>query len=58
MYDFQYIVRKVVQNYGPDIEKQDTLRAIIDDQFYKDTQPFFYVEFFLFVFTFMVPFLI
>ena len=37
MYDFQYMIRKVVQNYGADIEKQDTIRAIIDDQFYNDT---------------------
>ena len=58
MYDLQHMIRKLNKNFGHDIEKQDTIRAIIDNQFYKDTQPFFYFEFGIFVLTFIIPFLI
>ena len=37
MYDLQYLVRRIIKKFGHDVEKYDTIRAIIDDQYYNKT---------------------
>jgi len=36
-YDMQYYIYRVSRKYGKTIEQCDTIRAIIDDQFFSET---------------------
>jgi hypothetical protein len=40
-YDIYYLMYKVTKVYGEDIEKFDTIRAIIDFQYYRVTKPYY-----------------
>jgi len=40
-YDMQYYIYRVSRKYGKTIEQCDTIRAIIDDQFFSETQGYF-----------------
>ena len=54
----QYYVYRVVRKYSKTIEQCDTLRAIIDDEFFRQTQGYFNNVFLFFVCFFILPFLI
>lgn len=54
----QYYVYRVTRKYAKTIEQCDTLRAIIDDQFFRQTSSYFNKLFLFFVCFFILPFLI
>ena len=58
MYDLQYYVYRVTRKYGNSIEQCDTIRAIIDDQFNKQTSGYFNGLFLWFVLFFVLPYLL
>ena len=58
MYDLQYYVYRVTRKYGKTIEQCDTIRAIIDDQFNKQTSGYFNFHFLWFVLFFVLPYLL
>lgn len=57
-YDLQYYVYRVTRKYSKSIEQCDTLRAVIDDQFFKQTSSYFNRLFLSFVMFFVLPYLI
>ena len=57
MYDLQYYIYRVTRKYGKTIEQCDTIRAIIDDQFNKQTSSYFNNLFLLFVLFFVLPYM-
>ena len=54
----QYYIYRVTRKYAKTIEQCDTLRAIIDDQFFKRTSSYFNKLLLFFVCFFIIPFLI
>jgi hypothetical protein len=58
MYDMQYYVYRITRKYSRSIEQCDTIRAIIDDQFFKMTSSYFNKLFLFFVLFFILPYLI
>jgi len=40
-YDIYYLIYKVTKMVGDDLEAHDTVRAIIDYQYYEVTKPFY-----------------
>ena len=57
-YNMHYIIYRIVKKYGHNIEQFDTIRAIVDFQFYHQSEKLFKTRFLFFMLFFVMPFMI